>query len=57
LAPRSFHLITSPLTAERPLPLKVTVFFLQLSHCRQRNDNLIWGKSLEENALNQCVDR
>jgi hypothetical protein len=38
------------------LPVKLPTLFLQLSHRRECDRNLIRSEGIEENALDECVD-
>src|SRR5271156_5382624 len=52
-----FGLVAGAFASERPLPLKLSTLFLQLSHRRERDRNLVRSESVEENALDERVDR
>src|SRR5260370_22861969 len=57
LPSRPLGLVAGAFSSERPLPLKLPTLFLQLSHRRERDRNLIRSESIEENALDERVDR
>ena len=42
---------------QRPLPLELPTFLFQLAHRLERDRNAILGESIEEEALDQSIDR
>src|ERR1700682_66051 len=57
LPSRPLGLVAGAFSSERPLPLKLPTLFLQLSHRRERDRNLVRSESIEENALDERIDR
>ena len=57
LASCPLGLVARPFSSQRPLPLELPTLFLQLPHRRDCDRNLIRGEGIEENALDERVDR
>src|SRR6266576_869795 len=57
LAPCPLGLVAGAFSPERPLPLEVPALLFQLPYRRERDRNLVGGESIEEEALDERVDR